>query len=63
LMVQQEEDNIRVNPAARVTDLLVKVFGSLWLTLFHPDRCSFQQQNWFLTQTELFIISGCNPTN
>jgi hypothetical protein len=29
LMVQQEEDKIRVNPAARVTDLLVKVFGSL----------------------------------
>ena len=29
LMVQQEEDKIRVNPAARVTDLLAKVFGSL----------------------------------
>jgi hypothetical protein len=29
LMVQQEEDKIRVNPSARVTDLLVKVFGSL----------------------------------
>lgn len=28
-MVQQEEDKIRANPAARVTDLLAKVFGSL----------------------------------
>jgi hypothetical protein len=28
-LVQQEEDKIRLNPAARVTDLLAKVFGSL----------------------------------
>ncbi|MEY3741843.1 MAG: hypothetical protein RL371_745 [Bacteroidota bacterium] len=28
-LVQQEEDKIRANPAARVTDLLAKVFGSL----------------------------------
>ncbi|MFM7007575.1 MAG: DUF4197 domain-containing protein [Flavobacteriales bacterium] len=28
-LVQQEEDKIRQNPAARVTDLLAKVFGSL----------------------------------
>ena len=28
LMIQKEEANIRKNPAARVTDLLKKVFGS-----------------------------------
>jgi len=28
-MVEQEENKIRLDPAARVTDLLVKVFGSL----------------------------------
>ena len=29
MLVQQEEDKIRQNPAARVSDLLAKVFGSL----------------------------------
>lgn len=29
ILVQQEEDKIRQNPAARVNDLLMKVFGSL----------------------------------
>ena len=28
-MVEQEENKIRQNPAARVTDLLAKVFGSI----------------------------------
>jgi len=28
LMIQKEEANIRLNPAARVTDILKKVFGS-----------------------------------
>ncbi|MEN9699332.1 MAG: hypothetical protein RLZZ301_530 [Bacteroidota bacterium] len=28
-LVEQEENNIRQNPAARVSDLLIKVFGSL----------------------------------
>jgi hypothetical protein len=29
ILVQQEEDKIRMNPAARITDLLAKVFGSI----------------------------------
>lgn len=29
VLVEQEEDQIRANPAARITDLLAKVFGSL----------------------------------
>jgi hypothetical protein len=28
-LVQQEENKIRQNPAARISDLLIKVFGSL----------------------------------
>jgi len=28
-MVEKEEDKIRIDPLARVTDLLSKVFGSL----------------------------------
>jgi hypothetical protein len=29
IMVAKEEDKIRLDPAARVTDILIKVFGSL----------------------------------
>ena len=29
MLIQQEEDKIGQNPAARVSDLLIKVFGSL----------------------------------
>jgi len=29
IMVAKEEDKIRLDPAARVSDILIKVFGSL----------------------------------
>jgi hypothetical protein len=29
ILVTQEEDQIRANPAARISDLLAKVFGSI----------------------------------